>query len=108
MKRYRISVPDEDAVFNRFAEAQHNFSFSMRAVVKQFVAEYGYVDATCVDMTSSQSTAKPKAAKTEERQFVQPSQNVQVYPTSQPVYAKQQSNQIVPDSDGFIDPNDLL
>lgn len=110
VKRYRISVPEEDKVFSRFAEAQNNFSFSMRAVVKAFVAKYGYVDATCIDTTTQTTT--PRAPVPEVQLPAQPAASPapsrSVSPRVQPVSPSVSQTSVKTDSDGFVDPSDLL
>ena len=110
VKRYRISAPEEDKVFSRFAEAQNNFSFSIRAVVKAFVAKYGYVDATCID-TTTQAT-KPRASVPEVQSPAQPAAPPApshfTPPRVQPVSPSVSQTSVKTDSDGFVDPSDLL
>jgi len=110
VKRYRISAPEEDKVFSRFAEAQNNFSFSMRAVVKAFVAKYGYVDATCIDTTAQATT--PRAPVPEVQSSAQPATPPAPFrsapPRVQPVSPSAPQTSVKTDSDGFVDPSDLL
>ncbi len=110
VKRYRISVPEEDKVFSRFAEAQNNFSFSMRAVVKAFVAKYGYVDATCIDTTTQ--TTPSRAPVPEAHSPAQPvthaTPSYSAPPRVSPVVPSAPQTSVKADSDGFVDPSDLL
>ena len=45
--RYRISVPKEDISITQWMECQANISHSIRTIIKSYIQEYGYTDATC-------------------------------------------------------------
>lgn len=60
--RYHFSAPVSDTQIPEWIEKQHNFSTSIRIVLKDFIARHGMIDASCLglsfdnaDMTSSES-----------------------------------------------------
>ena len=59
--RYRFTVPAADSVVNDWIDKQSNIGFSLRTIIRAFVATYGYQDATCLQIgTSSPSTVKKR------------------------------------------------
>lgn len=109
MKRYRISVPDEDTVVHRFFEAQNNISFSLRMVIRNFVARYGEVDATCVDLQNDVSRSESKSNTQEVSVSPKPEVRQPVVASADYSMPQIKTPSSVPmDNDGFVDPNDLL
>lgn len=47
--RHRFTVPTADTKVNEWIENQSNLGFSLRVLIKSFVREYGYQDATCLE-----------------------------------------------------------
>lgn len=74
--RYHFSAPVSDTQIPEWIEKQHNFSTSIRIVLKDFIARHGMIDASCLglsfdnaDMTSSETRTtvqQPAAAPVSE------------------------------------------
>lgn len=47
--RHRFTVPVADVKVNQWIESQSNLGFSLRVLIKAFVRNYGYQDATCLE-----------------------------------------------------------
>lgn len=50
VKRVRLTVPPEDETVLRWMARQSNLSVSIRQVIRESVAQYGYNDVTCVSV----------------------------------------------------------
>lgn len=63
--RHRFTVPAADDVVNAWIEKQSNLGFSIRVLIKAFVSNYGYQDATCLEfgMSVRKRGRPPKQAK---------------------------------------------
>lgn len=48
--RHRFAVPTADAVVHEWIANQSNLGFSIRVLIKAFVRDYGYKDATCLEL----------------------------------------------------------
>lgn len=49
--RYHFTVPLSDVQIAEWVEKQHNFSTSLRIVIKDFIAKHGMTDASCMAMS---------------------------------------------------------
>ena len=58
-KRFRISIPLEDTSVIEWLEKQANISFSLRVLIKEAIAQDGYIDVTC---RADSSMGQPKRA----------------------------------------------
>lgn len=50
--RHRFTVPVADTKVNQWIESQSNLGFSLRVLIKAYVRNYGYQDATCLEFGS--------------------------------------------------------
>lgn len=55
--RYHFSAPASDVQIAEWIEAQHNFSSSIRLVIKDYIAKHGMIDATCLPMMTDDAAA---------------------------------------------------
>lgn len=49
--RYHFTAPVSDTQLAEWAEKQHNFSVSVRIVLKDFIARHGMIDASCLALS---------------------------------------------------------
>ena len=56
-KRFRISVPTDDISVIEWLRRQENISFSLRVLIKDSIAQHGYMDVTCL---ADPSMGKPR------------------------------------------------
>lgn len=63
--RHRFTVPIADTKVNDWIKNQSNLGFSLRVLIKAFVKEYGYQDATCLELGTEvkRRGRPPKALK---------------------------------------------
>ena len=54
--RYRISVPKEDISIQQWMDCQANISHSIRTIIRAYIQENGYTDATCQPVKQNLST----------------------------------------------------
>lgn len=47
--RHRFTVPVADTQVEQWIESQANLNFSLRVLIRNFVREYGFQDATCLE-----------------------------------------------------------
>lgn len=59
-KRYRLSVPEEDAAVAEWLENQLNYSLSIRLLIRQDIMRHGTSDVTCRDVQQTVKKAKPQ------------------------------------------------
>lgn len=135
--RHRFTVPSADVQVNKWIESQSNLGFSIRVLIKNFVREYGYQDATCLEFGTpvARRGRPPKDLKRQmsELSDSEPIQNVQesAVPQTEPQLEKQETMhvpvqtepkfepadieslfnttaQTTSDNDGLVDPESLL
>ncbi|MCL2386890.1 MAG: hypothetical protein FWC89_04980 [Defluviitaleaceae bacterium] len=58
-KRFRISIPTADTAVLEWLKNQTNVSFSLRVLIKDAIAQDGYMDVTC---RANPSMGKPRRA----------------------------------------------
>ena len=65
--RHRFTVPIADTKVNEWIKSQSNLGFSLRVLIKAFVREYGYQDATCLELGTEvkRRGRPPKALKSQ-------------------------------------------
>lgn len=51
--RYHFSAPESDTQIAEWVALQHNFSTSMRILIKDYIAKYGMQDIACLPLTIS-------------------------------------------------------
>ena len=103
--RHRFTVPIADTKVNDWIKNQSNLGFSLRVLIKAFVKEYGYQDATCLELGTEvkRRGRPPKALKAQvdsidvyddeasyayqEQVAAQPSVSHAAYPAAQPASA---------------------
>lgn len=63
--RHRFTVPVADTKVHEWIENQSNLGFSLRVLIKAFVRDYGYQDATCLELGTEvkKRGRPPKQAK---------------------------------------------
>jgi len=57
--RFRISIPTADTAVIEWLKNQTNISFSLRVLIKEAIAQDGYIDVTC---RADSSMGQPKRA----------------------------------------------
>lgn len=51
--RYHFSAPESDKQIAEWVDLQHNFSTSMRILIKDYIAKYGMRDISCLPLSIS-------------------------------------------------------
>lgn len=133
--RHRFTVPSADIQVNKWIESQSNLGFSIRVLIKNFVREYGYQDATCLefgapaarrgrppkdlkrqmselsDSEPMQAVQEPTVLQTEPRPEKQVTAPVPVQTEPKPADIESlfsAAAQTAGDNDGLVDPESLL
>lgn len=109
-KRYRFTVPLADESVLEWCENQANLSFSLRTLVREYIAKHGMTDATCGEVVQAPRRGRPPKEDTESIETVISDTNVpvkeEVHVEAKPVV--QQTPSVNTDEDGFVDPSDLF
>lgn len=122
--RHRFTVPVADDKVGRWIDEQSNLGFSLRVLIKAFVNEYGYQDATCLEFgTKAKKLGRPpKQMKTYMDSDVS-DDDTDVQPDSGGKIDQSKAQQAVPkiiskppadtpatsaDDEGFFDPDDVM
>lgn len=90
--RHRFTVPTADTKVNEWIENQSNLGFSLRVLIKAFVKEYGYQDATCLELGTEvkRRGRPPKILKNQVDTIYDDNYDSTTYaePETEPVYKK--------------------
>lgn len=57
--RYHFSAPESDTQIAEWVKLQHNFSTSMRILIKDYIAKYGMRDISCLPLAIDDAEARP-------------------------------------------------
>lgn len=63
-KRFRLSVPGDDESVLEWILHQNNLSMSLRVLIKRYIRQNGYTDATC-EMVSQSRAGRPSLRERE-------------------------------------------
>lgn len=111
-KRYRFTVPLADESVLEWCENQANLSFSLRMLVREYIAKHGMTDATCGEVIQAPRRGRPPKEDTESTEITVSDTNVPVkeeaYTEAKPVIQPTVSPSVNTDEDGFVDPSDLF
>lgn len=111
-KRYRFTVPLADESVLEWCENQANLSFSLRTLVREYIAKHGMTDATCGEVVQAPRRGRPPKEDTESIETVISDTNVpvkeEVHMEAKPVTQPTVLPSVNTDEDGFVDPSDLF
>lgn len=68
-KRYRFTVPSQDAYVQEWIEAQINLSTSIRTLIREDIQKNGYTDVTCREVEQRPKVGRPTTAEVEKRKL---------------------------------------
>ena len=77
-KRYRFTVPLADESVLEWCENQANLSFSLRMLVREYIAKHGMTDATCGEVIQAPRRGRPPKEDAENIEAVISDTNVPV------------------------------
>lgn len=86
-RRYRLSIPEQDASVQEWLASQINISVSIRALIREDIQKNGLTDVTCRDVELKPKVGRPTTQEVKRRELEVEQDTVYIQPVQieQPV-----------------------